>query len=82
MKRTTKKRSKKLPVTTLRLLRRRGAMAELERMSGIDHSYIHRVASGSKPCSQRLWDAIVYWLDRPARRALHEMAGIEMAEAR
>ncbi len=43
-------------------------------MAGCGRAYVCHVMKGHKPCSQRLWNAIVDWLDRPARRALREMA--------
>lgn len=64
---TANRKTRRLPAAVRQeILRTKGGMAEVAAKAGVDRAYVYRVvATREKPCSEKLWDAIVAWMSQP-----------------
>lgn len=72
---------KAMPKATRTLvLNTRGAQVEIAQIAECSRAYVWSVMHGHKRPSQKLWDAVVIWMDRHTRSSLLVMAEAEMRE--
>ncbi|HEV2424281.1 MAG TPA: hypothetical protein VGZ29_05585 [Terriglobia bacterium] len=60
------------------VLSTRGAQVEIAGIAECSRGYVWSVMHGRKQPSQKLWDAVVTWMDRHTRTSLSAMAAAEM----